>query len=133
MAKSAPQHGQAGLVVFAKSVKKLSAFYARTLGLEVLESARSHRLLRGNGYEVVVHAIPAKIAREIPIAKPPVLREDSAMKPSFVVPDLQALRLAVVATGGWLKSDDMAWTIRGHKVLDGCDPEGNILQFKQKL
>ena len=133
MAKSAPQHGQAGLVVFAKSVKKLSAFYARTLGLEVLESARSHHLLRGNGYEVVVHAIPAKIAREVHIAKPPVLREDSAMKPSFVVPDLQALRLAVVATGGWLKPDDMAWTIRGHAVLDGCDPEGNILQFKQKL
>ena len=133
MAKSVPQHGQAGLVVFAKSVKKLSAFYAHTLGLEVLESARSHHLLRGNGYEVVVHAIPAKIAREIPIAKPPVLREDSAMKPSFVVPDLQALRLAVVATGGWLKPDDMAWTIRGHTVLDGCDPEGNILQFKQKL
>jgi hypothetical protein len=78
-------------------------------------------------------AIPAKIAREIHIAKPPVLREDSAMKPSFVVPDLQALRLAVVATGGWLKSDDMAWTIRGYTVLDGCDPEGNILQFKQKL
>ena len=133
MAKSTSQSGQAGLVVFAKSVKKLSAFYARTLGLEVLESAASHQLLRGNGYEVVVHAIPAKIARDIPIAKPPVLREDSAMKPSFVVPDLQALRLAVVATGGWLKPEGLAWTFRGHIVLDGCDPEGNILQFKQKL
>ena len=133
MAKSTSQSGQAGLVGFAKSVKKLSTFYVRTLGLEVLESARSHQLLRGHGYEVVVHAIPAKIARDIPIAKPPVLREDSAIKPSFVVPDLQALRLAVVATGGWLKPEEMAWTIRGHKVLDGCDPEGNILQFKQKL
>jgi len=133
MTNSMPQVGQAGLVVFAKSVKKLSAFYIRTLGLEVLESARSHQLLRGNGYEIVVHAIPAKYAREFQIAKPPVLREDSAMKPSFVVPDLQALRLAVVATGGWLKPEEMAWTIRGHKVLDGCDPEGNILQFKQKL
>jgi len=133
MAKSTPQTGQAGLVVFAKSVKKLSAFYADALGLEVLESARSHQLLRGNGYEVVVHAIPPKIAREITIAKPPVLREDSAMKPSFVVPDLHTLRLAVVATGGWLKPDDTAWTIRDYKVLDGCDPEGNILQFKQKL
>ena len=133
MAKSIPQVGQAGLVVFAKSVKKLSAFYIRTLGLEVLESARSHQLLCGNGYEVVVHAIPAKYAREIQITKPPVLREDSAMKPSFVVPDLAALRLAVVATGGWLKPEEMAWTIRGHKVLDGCDPEGNVLQFKQKL
>jgi hypothetical protein len=133
MANSMPQAGQAGLVVFAKSVKKLSAFYIRILGLEVLESARSHQLLRGNGYEVVVHAIPAKYAREIQITKPPVLREDSAMKPSFVVQDLAALRLAVVATGGWLKPEEMAWTIRGHKVLDGCDPEGNVLQFKQKL
>ena len=133
MTNSMPQAGQTGLVVFAKSVKKLSAFYIRTLGLEVLESARSHQLLRGSGYEVVVHAIPAKYAREIQITKPPVLREDSAMKPSFVVPDLAALRLAVVATGGWLKPEEMAWTIRGHKVLDGCDPEGNILQFKQKL
>ena len=133
MAKSTSQSGQAGLVVFAKSVKKLSAFYVRTLGLEVLESTRSHQLLGGNGYEVVVHAIPAKIAREITIAKPPALREDSAMKPSFVVPDLKALRLAVVATGGWLKPEDMAWAIRGYTVLDGCDPEGNILQFKQKM
>ena len=133
MAKSTSQSGQAGLVVFAKSVKKLSAFYVRTLGLEVLESTRSHQLLGGNGYEVVVHAIPAKIARAITIAKPPALREDSAMKPSFVVPDLKALRLAVVATGGWLKPEDMAWAIRGYTVLDGCDPEGNILQFKQKL
>lgn len=133
MAKSTSPHGQAGLVVFAKSVKKLSAFYVRTLGLEVLESARSHQLLRGNGYEVVVHAIPAKIAREIQIAKPPLLREESAMKPSFVVPDLQAVRLAVEATGGWLKPADAAWTIRGHTVLDGCDPEGNVVQFKQAL
>ena len=133
MAKTTPQYGQAGLVVFAKSVKKLSTFYVRTLGLEVLESARSHQLLRGNGYEVVVHAIPAKIAREIQISKPPIHRQDTAMKPSFVVADLQALRLAVEATGGWLKPEEDAWTIRGHKVLDGCDPEGNVLQFKQKL
>ena len=133
MAKSTSSHGQVGLVVFAKSVKKLSAFYVRTLGLEVLESARNHQLLRGNGYEVVVHAIPAKIAREIQIAKPPLLREESTMKPSFVVPDLQAVRLAVEATGGWLKPADAAWTIRGHTVLDGCDPEGNVVQFKQAL
>lgn len=133
MAKSPPQQGQAGLVIFAKSVKKLSAFYIRTLDLKVEESSRSHQFLCGNGYEVVVHAIAAKYAREIKIAKPPELREDSAIKPSFVVRDLDALRLAVVATGGWLKPEEMAWTFRGHKVLDGCDPEGNILQFKQKL
>lgn len=133
MANSIPQAGQTGLVVFAKSMNKLSAFYARTLGLELVEADRRHQLLRGNGYEVVVHALPAKYAREIQIAKPPVLREDCAMKPSFVVPDLRALRLAVVATGGWLKPEELAWTIRGHKVLDGCDPEGNVLQFKQNL
>ncbi len=40
---------QRGLVVFAKNKKRVSAFYQRTLGLEVEESETSHDLLRGNG------------------------------------------------------------------------------------
>jgi hypothetical protein len=44
---------QQGLVVFAKSKKKVSAFYQATLELAVEESDTSHDLLRGHGYEVV--------------------------------------------------------------------------------
>ena len=118
------------LVIFAKNKKRVSTFYQQALGLDVVENESSHDLLRGNGIELVIHSIPQRIAREIQISKPPQLRENTPLKPAFLVNDLDALREAVTRTGGWLKARDQAWTIRGATVLDGCDPEGNIVQFR---
>ena len=120
-----------GLVVFAKNKTRVSAFYQQTLGLTPHESETSHDLLRGPGLEVVVHTIPRKIAAGITLQRPPVPRQDTPLKPTFVVGDLQAVRAAAVATGGYLKPDEGAWHFRGCKVLDGWDPEGNVVQFKQ--
>ena len=122
---------QQGLVVFAKSKKRVSAFYQQTLGLIIAESDASHDLLRGQGYEVVVHSIPRKYAAEIAISKPPEPRQETPFKPTFVVSNLAAVRTAAEATGGHLKPEAAAWRFRGHVVLDGWDPEGNIVQFKQ--
>ncbi len=131
MATSPTVTSQQGLVVFAKNKKRVSAFYQATLGLQAVESAPSHDLLRGQGCEVVVHAIPRKYAADIKLTRPPAPREDTPFKPTFVVPDLAAVRVAAVRTGGSLKAPEQAWHFRGCTVLDGCDPEGNILQFKQ--
>lgn len=122
---------QQGLVVFAKNKKRVSSFYQQTLGLEVQESDTSHDLLRGHGYEVVVHTIPRKYAESITIAKPPEPREETPFKPVFVVYSLAEVRRAVEATGGYLKPESGAWRFGGHIVLDGWDPEGNIVQFRQ--
>ena len=122
---------QQGLVVFAKNKKRVSAFYQRTLGLSVEESDTTHDLLRGQGYEVVVHSIPRKYAAGISISNPPEPRQETPFKPTFVVPSLAAVRTAAEATGGHLKPEAGAWHFRGHVVLDGWDPEGNIVQFKQ--
>lgn len=122
---------QQGVVVFAKNKKRVSAFYQRTLALEVEESESSHDLLRGHGYEVVVHAIPRKYAAVIKLATPVVPRTEMPIKPTFLVKDLEAVRAAAVETGGWLKPAAGAWRFRGCVVLDGWDPEGNIVQFKQ--
>jgi len=122
---------QQGLVVFAKNKKRVSAFYQRALDLEVQESASSHDLLRGHGYEVVIHAIPRKYTAGISISKPPQPREQMPFKPTFVVSSLARVRLAAEATGGHLKPEAAAWHFRGHVVLDGWDPEGNVVQFKQ--
>ena len=122
---------QQGLVVFAKNKNRVSAFYQQTLGLTVEESDTSHDLLRGHGYEVVIHAIPRKYAAGITIEKPPTPREETPLKPTFVVASLAEVRRAVEATGGFLKPDARAWHFRGHTVLDGWDPEGNVVQFKQ--
>jgi len=121
-----------GLVVFAKDKERVSAFYQATLSLHAEESESSHDLLRGGGYEVVVHAIPLRYASGITIARPAVPRQDTPFKPTFIVADLDAVRTAAVATGGYLKPADGAWHFRGCTVLDGWDPEGNIVQFKQR-
>jgi predicted enzyme related to lactoylglutathione lyase len=122
---------QQGLVVFAKNKRRVSAFYQQTLELVIEESDSSHDLLRGHGYEVVIHTIPRKYAAGISIARPPEPREETPFKPTFVVASLAAVRLAAEATGGCLKPQAGAWHFRGHMVLDGWDPEGNMVQFKQ--
>lgn len=122
---------QQGLVVFAKNKSRVSAFYQQTLSLEVHESDTSHDLLRGHGHEVVVHSIPRRIAAGIRIARPPEPRDGTPFKPSFVVASLAEVRRAAEATGGFLNPEAGAWHFRGHVVLDGWDPEGNIVQFKQ--
>lgn len=118
--------------MFAKNKARVSAFYQQTLGLVAEESEPSHDLLRGNGYEVVVHSIPRKYAAGIKIAKPVEPRENTPIKPTFVVRDLDAVRTAATRTGGHLKPFEGAWRFRGCVVLDGWDPEGNVVQFKQR-
>jgi len=132
MAMKIDSEFQQGLVIFVKNKKRVSAFYQSTLNLQVAESDTGHDLLRGHGYEVVVHSIPRKYATRIQIAKPPAPREMACFKPTFVVPDLEVVRLAAEKAGGYLKPAEGAWHFRGCTVLDGWDPEGNIVQFKQR-
>lgn len=78
-----------------------------------------------------MHAIARKIAAGITLTEPPRPREATPFKPTFVVSSLAEVRRAAEATGGCLKPESGAWHFRGHTVLDGWDPEGNIVQFKQ--
>ena len=130
MATNRTSNPQQGVVVFAKNKKRVSAFYRETLSLLPEESESSHDLLRGGGFEVVVHAIPRKYASGIRIARPVVPREDVPFKPTFIVANLEAVRAATLKTGGYLKP--AAWHFRGCAVIDGWDPEGNVVQFKQR-
>ena len=124
---------QQSVVIFAKNKKRVSAFYRETLGLTASVEEPSHDVLCGSGVELVIHAIPRKYATDIVVSKPPKVREDTAIKPAFYVPDLEVVRAAAERTGGFLKPRDQAWDIRGCIVLDGHDPEGNVVQFKQRV
>ena len=130
MAKKIQSPRQA-LCVFAKNVMQVSLFYQQALGLKVQDSDKTHDLLVGPNHEVVVHAISKAYAQSIEIESPPKQREEVALKPSFVVADLELVRAAAKVNGGYLKPIKQAWRIRGYIVLDGSDPEGNVIQFKQ--
>ena len=122
---------QQGCVAFAKNKKRVSAFDQRTLGLAVQDSESTHDLLLGSTYEVVVHSIPRKHAASIKIARPVEPREQMPIKPTVVVENLEAVRRSAKETGGHLKPIEQAWHFRGCVVLDGWDPERNVVQFKQ--
>ncbi|OED42756.1 hypothetical protein AB833_05315 [Chromatiales bacterium (ex Bugula neritina AB1)] len=122
-----------GVVLFARDISRVADFYQQTLGLSVVEEKPSHYLLQGGGIEIVIHALSKKAAASIVIEDPPERRVDSPFKPAFFVQELSAVRAAAKSTGGGLKPVSGAWEIRGAVVLDGWDPEGNIVQFKQKI
>lgn len=122
---------QNGCVVFAKNVRPMSDFYQAVLSMTVSEAAESHEVLNNDALELVIHAIPKKIADSIVIEDPPLLRANVAMKPAYLVGSLDAVRRACEGTGGGLNPTNTLWTIRGLQVLDGWDPEGNVIQFKQ--
>jgi len=129
--KSAPEAVRQSLVVYAKDKRRVSAFYRQALGLVAIEDESTHDLLRGSGIELVIHAIPQEYASQISVANPPRVRDETPLKPVFLVESLEAVRLAAEATGGSLQPTHRAWQYNGAIVLDGCDPEGNVVQFRQ--
>jgi catechol 2,3-dioxygenase-like lactoylglutathione lyase family enzyme len=125
-------HGT-GVVIYAKDLARMVGFYQRVLGLDAVESEAGHVVLQGRGVEVIVLRIPDHIACDIVIADPPAPREDTPIKPVFFVASLSALRAAVDAAGGRLQPPARQWQFRGTDVLDGFDPEGNVVQFRAPL
>jgi predicted enzyme related to lactoylglutathione lyase len=122
-----------GAVVYAKNLQRLSDFYAQVIGLAVQQAAQDHVVLGAAGFELVIHAIPARIAATIEISSPPERRSETPIKLCFRVASLSAARAAAQRLGGQIVTDEQGWTFRGVQVCDGLDPEGNVFQVRQAL
>lgn len=123
----------AGAVVYAKDVERVSRFYAEVASLRVAQEEPGYTVLESQGFQLVVVAIPARIAQQIEIASPPVRREDSAIKLCFSVPSLAQARSRVSALGGELNGAEREWQFQGSRVCDGHDPEGNVVQLRETV
>jgi predicted enzyme related to lactoylglutathione lyase len=119
------------LVIYAKDKARVQAFYQQALGLAAQHDEPGFSVLRGGAVELSIVRIPDEYAADIVITTPPKLREDTPLKASFQVGSLAQVRVAALATGGYLKPDAAAWRHGGNRVLDGWDPEGNVVQFTQ--
>ena len=119
--------------VYAKDARRLAGFYAGVLGLGRVEEGASFVVLAAPGVELAIVQASPEIADSIVLADPPDVREGTPMKLSFVVDDVERLRAVVVRLGGGLAAPDAAWSWRGHRHLDGWDPEGNLLQLRQAV
>ena len=119
-----------GAVLYAKDIGKVSRFYAEVVGLTLTHSETDHVILESSWFQLVVVALPAKLAAAIEIASPPVRREATPVKLVFQVSNLPAARVAAVDTGGQLLPVEREWVFLGYRVCDGHDPEGNVVQFR---
>jgi catechol 2,3-dioxygenase-like lactoylglutathione lyase family enzyme len=124
--------GELGAVVYAAELNRMVAFYEGVLGL-VLEQAGDGFAMLGCGDTVVTLVqIPPHIAATFEIADPPERREDTPIKLSFVVPSIAAAREAAAALGGVVDGVDSEWDFGPVRVCDGHDPEGNVIQVRQR-
>ncbi|MBB3103530.1 VOC family protein [Azomonas macrocytogenes] len=122
----------ARMVIYAKDIKKVATFYKRTLSLLVLEEEPGFVIVGDVDLEIAVVKMPEALANEVHISVPPRVREETPMKFSFLVEDLDRVRSAATAAGGGAKPIAAAWQWRGQLHLDGHDPEGNVVQFRKR-
>lgn len=121
----------AGAVVYAKDIVRVSQFYSRVAGLVEQGKEDGFVALESSAFQLVVVAMPGRIAAQVQVASPPVRREDTAVKLVFFVPSIANARIAAAETGGALNGAEREWQFQGSRVCDGHDPEGNVFQLRE--
>jgi predicted enzyme related to lactoylglutathione lyase len=123
----------AGAVIYAKDLTRVSAFYADALGFPVTHSEPDYVVLGSPTFQLVIVAIPVHIAEAIDVTEPPARRSDTPIKLVFTVASIDAARASAAARGGELDPPEREWQFQGFQVCDGHDPEGNVVQFRERL
>ncbi|MBV7542543.1 hypothetical protein KW835_15700 [Acidovorax sp. sic0104] len=124
---------QSGAVIFAKDIRRLADFYEQLCGLAEVHAEGDHIVLESGAVQIVVHAIPPRISKAITITQPPAVREQVPIKLFFAVSDLAIARLRAAELGGHVAPAAKEWEARGFRACDGHDPEGNVIQLRQRL
>lgn len=121
---------RSGVLVYAKDLARLSAFYRDVLGGRVIVEDADHHVIVTPDQQLVVHAMPPVIAETVSVARPPVLREEAAFKPFFTVASLAASREAAHQRGGGVFEEE--WQEPGVLVRHAFDCEGNVFQLREQ-
>ena len=122
----------AAAVLYAKDISKVGDFYAKVACLQVTHEEQDHVVLESGAFQLVVVAVPPELGATIHVTKPPHRRESTAIKLVFPVDSLRAARHAAQSHGGQLNSPGREWLFQGSRVCDGHDPEGNVVQFRER-
>ena len=128
-----PSHAKAGAILYAKNISRVSAFYAGAAGLEVAHTEADHIVLESPVLQLAIVAIPEPIAASIELADPPLRRTETPIKLVFTVASLHAARMAAKPLGGELNPPAREWQFQESRICDGHDPEGNVVQFRERV
>lgn len=121
-----------GAVLFASDCFELARFYAEALDFVARERGEGFVRLERDGFELLVHAMHGDAASR---ARPGTLsrrRSNNPVKLVFTVDGIDTTREIMERLAGRLDDDAKAWRFRGGRVLDGEDPEGNVIQLRER-
>ena len=126
-----PSPARAGIFIHAKHPDSLSDFYQSVLGMTVAHRTDQMIVLCSPDLQIVVHAMPADIASQVAITRPPRLRDNVAIKFFCTVPSLSGAEESARALGGNVFPEQ--WQGPGFVVRNACDPEGNVFQVRASV
>ncbi len=122
---------RAGLFLYARDMLRLARFYESVAGFRRLHESAELIVLQSPDIQLLVHAIPEHIARDIAITSPPERRENTALKFFFTVPSLSRVRELAAGLGGEVFCEN--WQGPGFVVCNAMDPEGNVFQVREPV
>jgi len=126
---TAPQ--RAGTLIYAKDLALLASFYRQLLSMSEVHATDELVVLRSPIGELIIHQIPSHIAETIVVETPPVLREETAIKPFFPVASFAEAQARATSMGGALFGPQYEGP--GFRVTNAYDPEGNIMQLREPI
>lgn len=118
-------------VIFARDIIPMAHFYTHVVGMIAVHTDQDHIVLDADGFQLVIHGIPAAIAASFDISVPPEIRTDTPLKICLPVDSIQQARRLAKSLGGKIKPRTSEWQARGFRACDGYDPEGNIFQVRE--
>jgi len=117
-------------VVFAKNVVVLAEFYQSVGAMRTVHADADHIVLDEGSFQIVVHAIPERIAKQIVITRPPEIRRETPLKLCIPVASIAQARVCAAELGGLVGAEGEEWESREFRACDGHDPEGNVFQVR---
>jgi predicted enzyme related to lactoylglutathione lyase len=109
-------------------VHRVALFYERILEAKAAAEPSGDTRLVTAVDEVLIHSMPKKVAKGIPVSAPPISRDDSALKPVFEVGSLSSALQRVAENGGVVTGRTFRFDgLTRHDILD---PDGNVIQLR---
>lgn len=124
---------RAGAVLFVKDLEAVSRFYQAVLSASARHAGEDHVVIASAKMRLLIHELPESVAANIQIASPPSARSETAVKLVFEVANIGVVRQLASEHGGQLFPPTREWVDGEFRVCDGTDPEGNVVQFIERI
>lgn len=112
----------------------MAAFYGTGLGLQVVDGVTGeYRVLESDSWSLSIVQVPPTVTAALVLTAPPLRRASTPLKLTFDVPSIEGARSTVARLGGRVDAIESAWEFGGFRHCDCVDPEGNVVQLRERI